>query len=512
MRLIIFFSLFLTILFSEEGNVTKLDVNETALKQNLKSIQEQLKYSNYIVKYNRYLQSKKLAKELEQIDYELKKLNRKYKTTNVVKKIETYEKKKFAIETRLEIVGKSDASIFNNIVSFEELPQVPVIDNPFSIFSGFSYVKTVHHKLEAYDKEYEEFKNILSLLREEFEILAQLHQEGDEDLGTMKEDFNLINQIYKVKLSSLNSQAQSFIRKAEEKIEAEFDRLQTLIITIIVIIIIFWLLKILFKKYPQGESGYIINKTLNFMNITVVILVIAFFYIENATYLITILGFASAGIAIAMKDWFMNIFGWFVILVNSNIKVGDRVRIILQNGQIDVIGDIVDITLTRMVIHEDVTYVSYTKNRRAGRIIFVPNNVIFTNPIFNYTHGGLRSVWDGIDVTITFDSNHKKAVYLAKEIIKKYSKGYTDLTRKQLNSLRNVYNLKNTNVEPRIYTFIEDNGICLSCWYLNSYLPLTLRSKISSELVDAFNKEEDIKIAYPTQNVRLSDDRPPFED
>jgi small-conductance mechanosensitive channel len=237
----------------------------------------------------------------------------------------------------------------------------------------------------------------------------------------------------------------------------------------------------------------------------VIVLIISFFYLDNATYLITILGFASAGIAIAMKDWFMNIFGWFVILTTGNFKVGDRIKVMLQNGQIDIVGDIVDITVSRIVIHEDVTLTTYDKNRRAGRIIFVPNNVIFTNPIFNYTHEGLKSVWDGIDITITFDSNYKKAEYLAKEIAKKYSKGYTDITRKQLNKLRNMYNIKNTQVEPRVFTFVGEYGIIISCWYLNNYSTLNLRSKISSELLETFLKEEDITIAYRTFNINKSE-------
>jgi len=202
-----------------------------------------------------------------------------------------------------------------------------------------------------------------------------------------------------------------------------------------------------------------------------------------------------------MKDWFMNIFGWFVIMTSGNFKVGDRIKIYLQNGQVKIVGDIIDITITRIVIYEDVTLTTYLYNRRAGRIVFIPNNVIFTNPVFNYTHHGMSTVWDGIDVTITFDSNYKKAVYLAKEIVSKYSKGYTDITKRRLQKLKSSYHIKNANVEPRIYTFIEENGIRISCWYLNNYATLNLRSNISSEIMEAFNNEEDIKIAYPTYTI-----------
>jgi small-conductance mechanosensitive channel len=124
----------------------------------------------------------------------------------------------------------------------------------------------------------------------------------------------------------------------------------------------------------------------------------------------------------------------------------------------------------------------------------------------------LKTVWDGIDFAITFESNHKKALYLIKEITKKYSKGYTDIARRGLNQLRSQYSLKNTNVEPRIYSFLEPHGIVISTWYMtNSYAALTLRSTISAEIIDAIKKEDDIKIAYPTQTINIKHTHVPNE-
>jgi small-conductance mechanosensitive channel len=217
---------------------------------------------------------------------------------------------------------------------------------------------------------------------------------------------------------------------------------------------------------------------------------------------VTILGFASAGIAIAMKDWFMSILGWLVIVFGGSIHVGDRIRADMEGMRY--VGDVLDISLLRITILEDITLTSIMQNRRAGRIIFIPNNYIFTRMIANYTHNSLKTVWDGVKITITFDSNHKKAMHLAKEITKKFSKGYTDITRKQLNKLRQHYSLKNTNVEPRIYSFIAVNGIDIEAWYLtNAYATLTLRSAISTEILDAFKAEDDITISYPTQKLHV---------
>jgi small-conductance mechanosensitive channel len=261
----------------------------------------------------------------------------------------------------------------------------------------------------------------------------------------------------------------------------------------------------------DNDRFYTINKALNITFFTLLIFTLLFAYIENVSYLVTILGFASAGIAIAMKDWFMSIMGWFVIIIGGAVHVGDRVKFV-RNGM-EYIGDIIDISMLRMTIQEDITLTSYMHNRRAGRIIFIPNNFIFTDMVANYTHAGLKTVWDGIDFTITFDSNAQKAAQIAKEVTKKYSKGYTEITRKQLNKLRSQYSVKNTNVEPRIYTFIESNGVRISAWYhTNAYATLTLRSTISMEILEKIQADESITLAYPTQSIYINKDvrKPPL--
>jgi small-conductance mechanosensitive channel len=269
--------------------------------------------------------------------------------------------------------------------------------------------------------------------------------------------------------------------------------------------------KYIAKKYiKDNERFYMANKIINFTNITLILLILLFAYIENVSYLVTVLGFASAGIAIAMKDWFMSILGWLVIVFGGSFHVGDRVKV--QKDGLPWVGDIIDISLLRMTILEDITLTTYMENRRSGRVVFIPNNYIFTTLISNYTHGTLKTVWDGIDFAITFESNHKKALYLIKEITKKYSKGYTDIARRGLNQLRSQYSLKNTNVEPRIYSFLEPHGIVISTWYMtNSYAALTLRSTISAEIIDAIKKEDDIKIAYPTQTINIKHTHVPNE-
>src|SRR5581483_9945564 len=60
----------------------------------------------------------------------------------------------------------------------------------------------------------------------------------------------------------------------------------------------------------------------------------------------TILGLAGAGLTVALKDFIVAFFGWFVLMGRNGIRVGDWVEI---NG---VGGEVVEIGLLRTVLLE----------------------------------------------------------------------------------------------------------------------------------------------------------------
>lgn len=462
--------------------------------------------------YASYLTSLEVRDNLSSIKKRIDYLSKKAKSISDHDELNALVSKENILTSQIEkLKGKYNAP-FSKLITPPTIDDIPEISNPFDIFTGISLVKTLDASFDEYIKRRESLNSLILLLRKEDDIYKQISaidingryikeaiqkEKQLERFETALDTIKVTSEVYqkRLELAELN------INKAVEK---QIYRVVKIGIVILVVFIIFFLLKLVVKKYiTDNERFYMANKIITFTNFTLIILILFFNYIENAAYLVTILGFASAGIAIAMKDWFMSILGWLVIVFGGSIHVGDRIRVDMEGMKY--VGDVMDISLLRMTILEDITLTTILENRRAGRIIFVPNNYVFTRMIANYTHSSLKTVWDGVKITITFDSNHKKAMHLAKEITRKFSKGYTDITRKQLNKLRQHYSLKNTNVEPRIFSFIEPNGINIEAWYLtNAYATLTLRSVISTEIIDAFNAEDDITIAYPTQKLNVS--------
>jgi len=450
-----------------------------------------------------------------------------YKDKNNLSTVDKSEFKKIKEEYKI-VVGRLSQlkeykrDPFADLLTPIKLDAEPTVTNPLDIITAMSYQKHLKSLKEENTVRYNSLKEAVSKLREKSVLLQELSlkTKGNkyiEELRTTQhklKDFERTLKIFKTSVETFEQKVSQINLNIDEGMEKEIKKSIRTGVIILFLLLFFLFVKFLITKYmSDNELFYGINKVANFVFIFLVFLILLFTYLENVKNLITILSFASAGIAIALKDWFMSLLGWVVILVSGSIHVGDRMKF-TKNG-VEYVGDIVDISVLRMTLHEDVTLTSIYHNRRTGRIIFIPNNYIFTDMIANYSHSGLKTVWDGIDFFITFDSNVAKAQHIAKEVTRKYSKGYTDMTRKQLNRLRSKYSMRNTAVEPRIFGFFDTYGVRISAWYLtNSYATLTLRSTISMEILARLQEEDDIFLALPSQSLYMDKPapRPPLKE
>lgn len=482
-------------------------------------LDEELKNNNIWMKiYSNYHTYLYFEKEKEVLDARIAVLEKKKKPTEEQKKeLEKHKENATTIDGKLEVLSEYKKDPFNDLVKPAPIEEAPSVENPIAVISALSFQKILTGHQEEYNERYLSLKDVVKKVKEQGKILKELlkndrkneqYIEEIEEVDKKIKTFMPILEMFETTQNVYSKKIDEIKLKLTNDIKREFAKSVNIGGVLLFFLLIFLLGKYLARRYmAENERFYTINKILNITFLTFFILTLLFGYLENVSYLVTVLGFASAGIAIAMKDWFMSVLGWFVIIIGGSIHVGDRIK--FMRGGVEYVGDIVDISLLRMTIHEDVTLTTYLVNRRAGRMIFIPNNYIFTDMIANYSHAGLKTVWDGIDFVITFDSDVQRAATIVREITKKYSKGYTDITRKQLNKLRSSYSIRNTNVEPRVLTLIEPYGVKISAWYLtNSYATLTLRSTISVEIITRIQAETNIKLAYPTQSIYRDQDVP----
>lgn len=484
----------------------------------------------WIKKYSNYEAYQQVTFNIIQTQNEINILEKQPKSIETQNQLSILERNLTALEQQKEVLGIYKDSPFRELTEAKKLEEAPNVTNLLLIARAYSYIKKIDSELMILHNNYKKLQENLKYIRQKDEALSKLleiystTQNSNKLANVCHSDYCLfpdkesIAKAYHINYNALtvlettqevfNTTLEIFTKEMEEvktrlkaQIKEQFIKSIYIGITILILIGIAFSIKLGVRKYiHDNERIYTTNKIINFLNITLIVLILLFAYLDNVSYLVTVLGFASAGLAIAMKDLFMSILGWIVIVVGGCVHAGDRIKVIKEGAVY--IGDVLDISVLRITLYEDITLTTYRENRRAGRIIFVPNNFVFTTMFSNYTHGGMKTVWDGIDFTITFDSDHERACHIARECAKKYAKGYTESTRKQFVKMRDRFSLRNTNVEPRVFSLLEPNGIRISVWYLtNAYATLALRSSISSEIIDEILQEPNIQIAYPSTTI-----------
>ena len=108
------------------------------------------------------------------------------------------------------------------------------------------------------------------------------------------------------------------------------------------------------------------------------------------TQLSTMIGLATAGLTVVLKDFVVAFFGWFVLIGKHGLRVGDWVEI---DG---ISGEVIEIGVLRTVIIE---VGSSSSSRPTGRRVGFMNSFAIEGKYFNFSTTG-QWFWDEIRVTV----------------------------------------------------------------------------------------------------------------
>jgi len=105
-------------------------------------------------------------------------------------------------------------------------------------------------------------------------------------------------------------------------------------------------------------------------------LVIIFHFTTELTALVTALGFAAAGIALALQNVILAVAGYFSMVAPNGIRVGDRVGLQGPFGYVH--GEVLEIGFVRIRLRE----LAGEPRKPTGRTVVFSNSVVFTGSFF----------------------------------------------------------------------------------------------------------------------------------
>ncbi len=264
------------------------------------------------------------------------------------------------------------------------------------------------------------------------------------------------------------------------------------------IVVLAWLIRwawiaVVHRRTDDPRVRYRWRKTATYSLTIVGLILIGRTWLEGIQSLVTYLGLVSAGIAIALRDPIVNWFGWMFIGWRRPFTVGDRIQI----GSLR--GDVIDIGVSTFSVLE--VAAPEIGEQTTGRIVHVPNGKVFVEPLANVTQG-FNYVWNEIPVTVTFESDWRRAKTILEEILQDRVESVTDEAARFIRDASRKFLIRSANVHPVVYTRIVPDGVELALRYVcEARSRRKSTESVCEAVLQAFAAEPSIDFAYRTSRI-----------
>jgi len=224
------------------------------------------------------------------------------------------------------------------------------------------------------------------------------------------------------------------------------------------------------------------------LGLLIVIVLIANFSDELGSAA-TVLGFAAAGIAVALQNVILSIAGYFFLIGRFGIKAGDRVQI---GG---VTGDVIDIGLVKLSLME--LGGTGTHREPTGRVAVFSNAIVF-QPSGNFFKQapGTSFVWNEVRLTLAPDIDYRLAEKRLLDAVDEVFARYRDRVMRDYRHLERDLNIMLETPKPQSRLHLSKDGLEIVIRYpAETYTAPQITDEISRRVLDAINREPSLRLA-----------------
>ncbi len=164
----------------------------------------------------------------------------------------------------------------------------------------------------------------------------------------------------------------------------------------------------------------------------------------------TVLGLAGAGLTVALKDFIVAFFGWFILMRRNGIRVGDWVEI---KG---VGGEVVEIGLFHTVLLETGSW-SDAGHPTGRRVSFV-NSFAIEGHYFNFSTSG-QWMWDELRLLVPLGRDPYPVIDGVQRLVEKETEANAKLAESEWRNTTSRYRVQTFSAVPGIHVVPTGSGI-----------------------------------------------------
>lgn len=261
------------------------------------------------------------------------------------------------------------------------------------------------------------------------------------------------------------------------------------LIATVVIIILFYSIKsiinrIVNRKLSVVRKRYLITQTINYVFLILTILMLLVLWFDEIRAILPALSLVAGATIIASKEIVQNFFANIVIFSRGLFQVGDRIQI----GE--TVGDVVETGPFYVTLAEVGNWVD--GDETTGRLIKIPNNLIFTKNLSNYSRAN-SLIWNEIKLRVSPESN-------LDETEKIFTKILSDISYKFDNKIIQEFKDDHVDImfmqkEPSFYKEIKDDYIEYTLRYAcKFYKRRTSENEVWDNIIKISTENRNLKI------------------
>jgi small-conductance mechanosensitive channel len=201
----------------------------------------------------------------------------------------------------------------------------------------------------------------------------------------------------------------------------------------------------------------------------------------------TVLGLVGAGLTVAMGDFILAFFGWFLLMGKNGIRVGDWVEI---NG---VGGEVVEIGLLRTVLLETGNW--NDAGHPTGRKVTFVNSFAIAGHFFNFSTAG-QWLWDELQITIPDKQNPYPVIESVQKLITEKTASDARSAETEMQRVVTHQRVRAFSAAPALNVRPTSDGVQLVVRYITrAHERYEVRTRLYDAIVGLLHPQQDSRSA-----------------
>jgi small-conductance mechanosensitive channel len=194
----------------------------------------------------------------------------------------------------------------------------------------------------------------------------------------------------------------------------------------------------------------------------------------------TIIGLATAGLTVVLKDFIVAFFGWFALMGKNGIRVGDWVEI---NG---VSGEVIEIGLLKTVLLELGNWAD--TGHPTGRQVAFSNSFAMEGHYFNFSTSG-QWLWDEVQMTLPAAGDPYLMAEEIRKLVERETESDSVKASQDWEHVTSQFGARSFSAKPSVNLRPGINGLDVAVRYITrAPQRYAVKSKLFQLIVDLLHK------------------------